>query len=54
VLLATSGSTGNPKMRAAVARAVAANARQIVEALRWGSDDRAVTTLAPSYRSACR
>lgn len=49
VLLTTSGSTGSPKLVRLSHRAVAANAAQIVEALRMGPDDRAVTTLSPAY-----
>lgn len=49
VLLTTSGSTGSPKLVRLSHRAIVANAAQIVEALRMGPGDRAVTTLSPAY-----
>ena len=49
VLLTTSGSTGNPKLVRLSHRAVAANARQIVQALRMTPDDRAITSLSMAY-----
>lgn len=49
VLLTTSGSTGNPKLVRLSHQALAANARQIVEALRMTPDDRAITSLSMAY-----
>jgi acyl-CoA synthetase (AMP-forming)/AMP-acid ligase II len=49
VLLATSGSTGNPKMVRLSRSAVLANARSIAEALGIGEDEVAPTTLPLHY-----
>ena len=49
VLLATSGSTGNPKMVRLSRAAVLANARSIAEALAIGGDEVAPTTLPLHY-----
>lgn len=49
VLLTTSGSTGSPKLVRLSQRAIAANAAQIVEALRMDAGDRAVSTLSAAY-----
>ncbi|CAA6605827.1 putative AMP-dependent synthetase and ligase [Rhodospirillaceae bacterium LM-1] len=49
LLLPTSGSTGSPKVVRLSRRALNANAHQIVGALGMGEEDRAVTSLSPSY-----
>lgn len=49
VLLTTSGSTGSPKLVRLSHDAIAANAAQIVEALRMDATERAVTTLSAAY-----
>ena len=49
LLLATSGSTGSPKLVRLSARAVEANARSIAEALAIGPDEVAVTSLPLHY-----
>ncbi len=49
LLLSTSGSTGATKLVRLSARAVDANARAIVAGLALTADERAITTLPPSY-----
>lgn len=49
LLLSTSGSTGSPKLVRLSYRAVSANANSIVEYLNIQPQDRALTTLQPSY-----
>ena len=47
--LSTSGSTGSPKLVRLSGAALDANARSIVDALGIHEDDRAITSLPPSY-----
>lgn len=49
LLLTTSGSTGNPKLVRLSAKALAANAWQIAQALTMTQTERAITTLSMAY-----
>jgi acyl-CoA synthetase (AMP-forming)/AMP-acid ligase II len=49
LLLSTSGTTGSPRLVRLPADAISANAESIVEYLGLTPDDRAMTTLPPSY-----